>query len=207
MTTPPIKTTLRDGTNVILRPITADDEHLIEIGLMHLSKESRYFRFMHPVDELSEEDLHRFADIDHINHIAWGAMDISGGKELPAGLARCIRASQESTSAEVAVAVIDRHQGKGLGTILLAAVAHDGVRKGISEFTATVLPGNRKMLDLFSELAAKSRRNDGIVNVTIPLHSHPEKYPDTPTGNAFKDVYRLIDETRASSASQGKRPS
>ena len=187
-----IEAQLRDGTSVVLRPIGPDDRHLIEVGLERLSDRSRYFRFMHPVNKISDEDMDRFSDVDQMNHIAWGALCV--GEQLePLGLARCVRVSSNEHVAEVAVAVVDSHQGLGLGTMLLAAIAYDACQKGVSEFAATVLPDNRKMLDLFDELAARRRMDGGVVAVRIPIFMDAACYPSTPTGDAFRAVYSLFE--------------
>ena len=42
---------LREGTPVLIRTVQPEDKHLLEIGMVHPSKESRYSRFFHPVSE------------------------------------------------------------------------------------------------------------------------------------------------------------
>ena len=104
-----VETALRDGTPVLMRPVQPDDKHLLEAGMGHLSKESRYFRFFGPVSVLSEKLLCRFTEIDHVNHEAVGALDISETPGNPIGVARYIRMPEQETTAEVAVTVVDSH--------------------------------------------------------------------------------------------------
>jgi acyl-CoA synthetase (NDP forming) len=53
--------------------------------------------------------------------------------------------------AEVAFAVADEMQGRGLATVLLAHLAQEASARGIGEFVATVLPENRRMINVFRD--------------------------------------------------------
>ena len=150
----PVEVDLRDGSRVLIRPVTPDDKHLIEVGLEHLSKESRYLRFFHPVSKLSRKLLTEFTEIDHIDHEAIGALGTGSNSDMPFGVARYIRAPHHPTVAEIAVTVIDGQQGKGLGTLLLAFLACRAVSNGVTEFCAYVLGGNHRMLEVFKELGS-----------------------------------------------------
>lgn len=187
------KIDLRDGTPVLVRPVEANDQHLLELGLEHLSQQSRYNRFFRPITKLSKSDLEGFSSVDQINHIAVGALDLTHEKAYPIGVARCIRLDQQADEAEVAVAVIDSHQGKGLGTVLLAAVAHAAAERKVKRFVATVLSSNHSMLKLFDELeSTRTIGSSAIVNLRIPIHATADDYPETPTGLSFKRVYELL---------------
>lgn len=195
MNTESFQTTLRDGTPVLIRPVGPDDKHALETGLEHLSSRSRYFRFFGPVSALSEERLDYFTSADQVDHIAIGAIDLSHGNAEPVGIARCVRLKEDPETAEIAVAIVDDHHGRGLGTILLAAVAHAAAAHQITTFVATVLRDNRAMLDLFRELD-DSRRSEGpgVLAIRFDIHADPDNYPDTPVGRSFRQVYRQIDE-------------
>ncbi len=193
MSSPPFEIALRDGTPVHVRPVEPGDEHLLEVGLDNLSSQSRYFRFLQPVKQLSDKSLARFVDVDQINHIAVGALDLSGSEPAPVGIARSIRLNDAPEKAEVAVAIVDTHQGRGLGTILLAAVAHAAAAQGIKSHVATVLNGNNRMLHLFGELGAKTTSTEaGVLELEIPNHANADDYPATPTGDVFRRIYRML---------------
>ena len=195
MSTDSFKTTLRDGTPVLIRPVGPNDKHALETGLEHLSSRSRYFRFFGPVSALSNERLDYFTSADQVDHIAIGAIDLSHGDAEPVGIARCVRLEDQPDTAEVAVAIVDDHHGRGLGTILLAAVAHAAAAHHIKEFVATVLRDNRAMLDLFGELDDERHHEEaGVLAIRFDVHADPENYPDTPVGRSFRQVYRQLDE-------------
>ncbi|MGI9425971.1 MAG: GNAT family N-acetyltransferase [Hyphomicrobiaceae bacterium] len=184
---------LADGTPVLIRPVESGDRHLLELGLENLSRQSRYYRFFRPVARLSENDLNALTRIDQINHMAVGAIDLSHDDVYPIGIARCIRLDDQPDRAEVAVTVIDSHQGKGLGTTLLAAVAHLASAHRIESFVAAVLTDNHPMLHLLGELGAiRSQPESGVSHLRIPIYRDADKYPDSPTGAAFRNVYRRL---------------
>ena len=53
--------------------------------------------------------------------------------------------------AEVAFAVADEMQGRGLATVLIAHLAQVAAARGVTTFTATVLPENKRMISVFRE--------------------------------------------------------
>ena len=66
----PIETRLKDGTNVLIRLLKADDRDDLRAGFDKLSEHSRCLRFLRPLKELSENQLQYLTDIDNRNHLA-----------------------------------------------------------------------------------------------------------------------------------------
>lgn len=189
----PIETQLRDGTPVHIRPIEAGDKHLLEVGLQQLSDEDRHFRFFAPISRLSDDMLHNFTDIDHVDAEAIGALDIGQTPGAPIGVARYFRLPGTPAVAEVAVTVTPAYQGRGVGSLLLALLAHRAVSNGITAFTAMVLYDNRRMLEVFGELGARTKRVEGgVVEVDVPLFSDAADYPQTSVGDVFRQTAALM---------------
>ncbi|MGI9464934.1 MAG: GNAT family N-acetyltransferase [Aestuariivirgaceae bacterium] len=189
----PLRTALRDGTPVVVRPVRPDDKHLLEVGMEHLSTQDRYFRFFRPIGKLSDTLLDRFTEIDHFDHEAIGAMDAGKAPSRPAGVARYIRIPSETTAAEVAVTVVPSHQGKGLGSLLLGVLARRAVENGVREFSAIVLEDNYRMLDVFGELGfVREQIADGEIELRIPLFDDAALYPQTPVGDVFRQASALL---------------
>jgi GNAT superfamily N-acetyltransferase len=111
---------LRDGSRVHIRQARRTDRDLLAGGFEHLSPESRYRRFLTPMHELDERTLRYLTDLDHRDHEAMFALDESGEG---VGVARYVRSAARPDTAEVAVAVVDSWQGRGLGTLLLQAIS------------------------------------------------------------------------------------
>jgi GNAT superfamily N-acetyltransferase len=109
-------------------------------------------------------------------------------------VARCIRRPHDPRTAEVAITVVDSHQGKGLGTILLSMITRSAIQQGIDAFVAHVLVDNAPMLKLFSELGGTVKLEDaGVVAVRMPLPQRLEDLPDSPAGRVFRQVARRFE--------------
>jgi len=186
-----LQTTLRNGSRVFIRPVTPEDKPLLREGFARLSEESRYRRFMHPVKELSEADLDYLTRIDYTTHMAWVAVDPDSPEHPGLGVGRYIQIPGHPQAAEVAITVVDSHQGLGLGTILLSVITRSAVQHGILTFVAHVLVQNAPMLKLFTELGATVTLEDaGVVAVRMPLPQRAEDLPNSPAGKVFRQVAR-----------------
>jgi GNAT superfamily N-acetyltransferase len=184
------RTTLRDGTPVLVRPIRPDDKELIRQGFDRLSPASRYRRFLSPIDELSDAELRYLTEIDFVDHFAWAALRADRPDE-GLGVARYIRLKEEPEVAEAAVTVIDEYQGKGLGTLLLALLAAAAVAAGIRTFRAYVLEGNVPMRELLETLGARTEFDSpGVVRFDVPLD--PDLLPESPAGNVLRAVAQHV---------------
>ncbi len=160
---------LSDGTPVRVRPIVPADRARIAQGLAALSAESRYLRFLRPVDHLSNEELTYLTEIDYRTHFAWGA-ELARGRERPGiGLARYVCPPDDPTIAEAAVAVLDEYQGRGLGGILLSLLAESALENGVERFRSYVLSDNRKVLAALAEPGIERRDEENMVRFDIPL--------------------------------------
>ena len=143
---------LRDGTRVHLRPITPEDEPLLHEAVAAMSERTVYFRFFSPIKRMSDALAHRLAVVDYKDRFAIVATTHKpGSRERIVGVARYDRATQTDI-AEVAVAVIDEFQRRGLGSVLLAELARVARSHGIRLFQLIVLPENREMLGLLRKM-------------------------------------------------------
>jgi RimJ/RimL family protein N-acetyltransferase len=135
---------------VTIRPIEPDDRERVRAFYDGLSERSRRLRYLAPADELSDEDLAYFIDVDHRRHEAMVALD---GDRL-VGVARYVRTPGEPEQAEVAVVVADDRQNEGIGTALLDALTVRARESGIKRYTAIVSPDNDVVLDAISRAGA-----------------------------------------------------
>lgn len=189
-----LTTTLRDGSPVLIRRVTPDDKPVLREAFARLSPETRYRRFMRPVKELSEKELDYLTQIDHTSHLAWVAVDPNSAEHPGLGVARCIRLPHDPRTAEVAITVVDSHQGKGLGTLLLSMITRSAIQQGIDAFVAHVLVENAPMLKLFTELGGTVKLEDaGVIAIRMPLPRRAEDLPDSPAGRVFHEVARRFE--------------
>jgi GNAT superfamily N-acetyltransferase len=177
---------LRDGTPVLVRPVVPSDRELLRVGFAKLSDASRYARFMAPISELSEEQIRYLTEIDYVDHFAWAAVR-SDRRTEGMGVARYVRIGTEPTVGEAAVTVLDRYQGKGLGTLLLALLAVAARVAGIERFRAYVLEENAPMRDLLDALGAETMYDSpGVLRMDVPLDPH--MLPDSPAARVLRAV-------------------
>ena len=117
-----------------------------------MSERTVYFRFFSPIKRMSDALAHRLAVVDYKDRFAIVATTHKpGSRERIVGVARYDRATQTDI-AEVAVAVIDEFQRRGLGSVLLAELARVARSHGIRLFQLIVLPENREMLGLLRKM-------------------------------------------------------
>lgn len=186
------RATLRDGTRVLLREAHVSDAALVRLGFEQLSDRSRQFRFLRALRRLSEDDLSFLAGADGNGVI--GALDLAAELPAPVGLARFVRLPGRLEAAEVAITVIDRHQGRGLGTLLFGCLAWQAERAGILGFLALVHVANRQMRRLLEDLGAVPEDDHGgELQYFLRLHADPADFPATPAGDAFRSAYALAE--------------
>jgi acetyl coenzyme A synthetase (ADP forming)-like protein len=160
---------LRDGGSVRIRAIRPDDKPLLLDHFQRLSQRSVYFRFFGAKKRLTDEELRRFTEPDFVRHVGLVATLREGEAERIIGVGRYMMHDADPR-AEVAFAVADEHQGRGIGTLLLEHLAPLARAHGITEFEAEVLGENNKMLEVFAKSGFVVRRSveGGVVHVTFP---------------------------------------
>jgi RimJ/RimL family protein N-acetyltransferase len=157
---------LADGGRVRVRPILETDAPALAALHARLSDESVYLRYFSPHTQLSAKELDHTTHVDHRDREALVVLDADaliavGSYERRPG----------SDAAEVAFEVEDAHQGRGIGTLLFEALAAAARERGIRRFVASVLPQNRRMLELFRDVGLEkhARFEGGIVEVELAL--------------------------------------
>ena len=158
---------LRDGSQVLVRPVRESDAALLADGFARLSAKSRQQRFLTSKNRLSAAELRYLTDVDHYDHEAIGALDLAGAG---VGIARYIRSRRDPRSAEFAVTVVDAWQGRGLGIELTRQLADRARHAGISTFTALVTADNAAVTGLLRTMRARLTGRDGAtLEYEMPL--------------------------------------
>ncbi len=168
---------LSDGARIELRPIRASDHDLLVAGFERLSARSRYQRFLAPMDDLPDAMVHYLTEVDHHDHEAVVAIDPVSGRGV--GVARFVRLEDRPYVAEAAVTVADDWQGRGVGTLLLAALAARAREEDVQTFTAVLLAANREMLEVLEHVARVRvvDRQTGTVQVEADVPPEGEVAP------------------------------
>lgn len=158
---------LRDGEVVHVRPIRPDDNHLLIEFFESLGTESRYFRFFRVKRSLEPEEVRYFTTVDYDRRMALVVID--DGRMV--GVGRYDREDEDPDTAEVAFAVADDQQGRGIGTELLQLLTTYARQHGVTKFSAFVLPENVQMMRVFRNSGYELNRTvqDGIYTVNFPV--------------------------------------
>jgi GNAT superfamily N-acetyltransferase len=141
----------RSLNGVTIRPLRSGDTATVCALFGRLGDESRRKRFGGAKPRLAEEELAQLARVDSRHHVlvAYVAGDVR-----PAGIARLVR---QGRIAEVAFAVADEYQGRGIGSALAHVLAEDARAAGIVELHATVTGDSRRVASLLSRSATRLR--------------------------------------------------
>ena len=153
---------LRDGSTVHLRPVKSGDYDAVLAFLERLSPDSLALRFFSGAANL--EGAARWeVDVDYRD--SYGLVATTGPGGAIVGDAAYRRSGDDR--AEVAFAVADSLQGRGLGTLLLGQLAEAAEQNGIGVFEAQVLPANHRMVEVFrtSGFQVRTRATPGLISV------------------------------------------
>jgi RimJ/RimL family protein N-acetyltransferase len=176
---------LREGSEVLVRPIEPDDKEALERGLEGLSRASRYARFFQPVTRFSGSQLRYLTEVDHRDHEALVAFPSTGDRAVdatPVGVARYVKEQQEGpeggAAAEVAVVVADAWHGRGLATELLERLVARARENGFQWFVAYALADNDDVIGVLGRLGRLEviEREGQIVTTRVEL---PGEMDDT----------------------------
>ncbi|MBI4260322.1 MAG: GNAT family N-acetyltransferase, partial [Actinobacteria bacterium] len=156
---------LRDGATVHVRPARPDDEDAVVRFLESLSAESRWLRFFSSLVDVRRAAKHA-VDVDYGERYGLVATSGLDGNVVGHGYYQRTLPGR----AEVAFAVADAFQGRGLGTILLGELAEVAEGNGIELFCAEVLPENHRMVEVFREsgFQVQMRSEPGTIFVEFP---------------------------------------
>jgi len=157
---------LPDGTDITIRPIRPEDAETEQAFVRALSPESKYFRFMHMVQELTPEMLVRFTQIDYDREMALIAVIERDGREEELGVARYMT-NPDGETCEFALVVADAWHHKGLGTRLMRRLMEIAAARGLTAIEGEVLAQNADMLRLMKELGFASRASPEDPDVRV----------------------------------------
>jgi acyl-CoA synthetase (NDP forming)/RimJ/RimL family protein N-acetyltransferase len=154
---------LRDGSTLRMQAPGPTDYEDIRAFYEQLSPQSRYFRFHGIVraDTVARAAVES-SGIDRVSLIAR-----HGGRVIAACSYEGLR---EPGVAEIALAVADEEQRRGIGTRMLEQLAAIGAERGVRRFDAAVLSTNRVMLSVFRNAGfAVTRAGFDELNVSVDI--------------------------------------
>lgn len=170
---------LRDGAQLVVRPIRPTDAALLTEGFDRLSADSRWFRFLGAKKELSAAELRYLSDVDHVDHEALIAIDAADGRAV--GVARYLRLADDPRTADVAVVVVDSWHRRGVATALFTRLNDRARKAGIQRYAVTVSADNVASLGLLRRFGfdpATVTASYGLLEASIPLIGRADDHRD-----------------------------
>jgi GNAT superfamily N-acetyltransferase len=164
----------RAAIDVEIRPLAPTDRDGLAAAFSRLSEDTRWRRFRGLANRLGERDLDRLTRIDHHEHEALAAIARDSGQIV--GVARYIALPHDSDAAEVAIAVDDEWQRRGIGRGLMGELVGRARAEGVTRLLAYVDGDNRLVLAWIARAGGVPARHDGDASVySIPLDRRAEE--------------------------------
>ena len=136
-------------TGLTIRPLRNGEAGVVLAIFERLGPGSRALRFGCAKERLTDAELAELTRIDGDRH---ALVAYAGG--APVGIARLVR---EGAVADVACAVVDDWQGRGVGTVLMERLAADARAAGIVHLRASMHAENRAPLALMRHVTTIER--------------------------------------------------
>ena len=146
------------GHRVTIRPLQPSDSQMEAEFVRNLSDETKHFRFLGGVKELSSTDLKRLCNIDGYCNMAFVATVREGDAEREIGVSRYAEGSKPDIR-EMAVTVADSWQHKGLGRLLADQLIDYARAHGVTQLYSVDFAENTAMQHLAQDLGMTVRRS------------------------------------------------
>lgn len=162
---------LEDGAWIAMRLVRPSDKAILERALRTASAKTVYHRFLTVKKRFTPSELRYLTELDNENRLAIGAARIGGGRFEGAGIARLTRDPRDPTRAEIAIAVADNMQRRGLGVRLFVRLAQAAIERGIRTFDCTILATNEASIRFFRRLDPEARilPEGNLVTIRVDL--------------------------------------
>ncbi|MGF3554069.1 MAG: acetate--CoA ligase alpha subunit [Thermoplasmatota archaeon] len=154
------KVKLKDGTEVLLRPIKPEDEMLWLEMFKSFSEETVKFRFFRIIKETPHELRTRYCNIDYDREIGIVAEIEENSKKRFLGVSRLIFDPGSTERAEFALVVTDEWHRLGLGSEFVDYTIYIAKDKGLKVIHGVVLKENIPMISLCREKNFKIMEGD-----------------------------------------------
>jgi acyl-CoA hydrolase/GNAT superfamily N-acetyltransferase len=160
--------TTKTGLHLFLRPVKISDEPLLKDFFYSLSDRSLNRRFLSIRKDMPHERLQDFVIIDYSREVVILGIIGSAENELIVGVGQ-YGIDEKSHTAEVAFAVRDDQQNRGIGQEMLSYLTYLAKKEGLLGFTAEVLIDNKPMLHVFEKggFDIKKKNDAGVYDLKM----------------------------------------
>jgi acyl-CoA hydrolase/ferredoxin/GNAT superfamily N-acetyltransferase len=169
---------LKDGQQVLIRPVKATDEPALQRLYYSLSDQDVFLRFMGSNPHFPHHRMQAMTVVDYDRRVALVAVRGPLGNEEILGIGRYDIAA-EGDIAEVAFTVRDDFRRKHLGKKLLHHLMAIARGKGVKGFRAEILAQNKSMMKLFNTAGTSinSSEDDGLYTMWYYFDGIPPSEP------------------------------
>jgi acetyltransferase len=166
---------MRSGRQVIIRPIRAEDEPLMQRFHVELSDRSVYLRFLSPMllsERVTHERLSRVCHCDYAREIALVVEGENDGVQAIFAVGRLSKFRGDDEEARMSMLVSDKYQSEGLGMELVRRLIIAAKHEKIKRVVAVMSKENESMQKLcrkagFSSIATNMQT--GMVEASLSL--------------------------------------
>ena len=160
--------TTKTGLHLFFRPVKISDEPLLKDFFYSLSDRSMNRRFLSIRNDMPHERLQDFVVIDYSREVVILGIIGSAENEVIVGVGQ-YGIDEKSHTAEVAFAVRDDQQNKGIGQEMLSYLTFLARKEGLLGFTAEVLIDNQPMLHVFEKggFDIKKKSDAGVYDLKM----------------------------------------
>ena len=143
---------LKDGREVLVRPIRPEDGPAHKDFVGHLTREDLRFRFLGVIRDIPPSEMARLTQIDYDREMAFIAIARNEhGEDETLAVVRSVT-NPDNTKADFAIMVRSDLKHGGLGTALMQKMIRYCASRGTQEIVGEVLADNQAMLNLTRKL-------------------------------------------------------
>lgn len=164
------RVTLKDGRQVLFRPILPEDEPGLQSFISRVTKEDLYYRYFSEINQFTHDELANMTQIDYDREMAIVALQDTGTHEEIIGVTRAI-SDADNIDAEFSILVRSDLKNLGLGRLLLEKMITYTRQHGLLRLNGITMPANLGMITLAEKLGFRMERqlDEGIVNLQLTL--------------------------------------
>lgn len=162
---------LRDGSVLRMRPLRQSDRQGLIDLFNRCSPESIRYRFLRMITSLPDSLVDLLVSVDGTKHVALVVTQGEAAEQKIVAVGRYFADEKRTNLAEVSFLVEDAMQRRGIGSVLLDALAEIARAHKITRFSADVLADNRQMMSVFRKAgyAMTSNISYGVTHLEFPI--------------------------------------
>jgi ribosomal protein S18 acetylase RimI-like enzyme len=143
---------------VEFRPLLPSDEFASRNFFYSLKETTVYYRFFHKRNVFSRDMLQKqWAAVDYRRNMSIVGLLPQGRHKEVIAIGTYAQAEEDKDVAEVAFVVKEEYQALGIGSFMLDIMEKIAKENKYKGFTATVLPENTKMINVFKKRYPQAR--------------------------------------------------